>query len=200
MLKFSEYTKQPVVKQLNENVVQKGNILTVTFTYDMSMDVVEEYRKKVKSEDDKNLLVQFSGAVIAEKMIKYTLDQFMTVDNIPSDAFIDSAKEEGGPEVGETNSAAEEPKEEPAPTEPKKEETEKTDSAENAGTIIEDDSNKEGTEVKKEEEEEESNYLNLYTTMGQPVSTGFKLNSPTHKSPKNAKVGLYEGLTDKDLK
>lgn len=196
MLKFSEYSKLPVVKQLNENVVQKGNILTVTFTYDMSMDVVEEYRKKVKSEDDKNLLVQFSGAVIAEKMIKYALDNFLTVDNIPSNAFIDSAKDEvATPEVTQTDTAAEEPAETPA----------KEGGSE--GEVIAEEPVAE-TEIpqpdeaaaKKEEEEEESNYLNLYTTMGNPVSTGFKLQSPTHKSPKNAKVGLYEGLTDADLK
>lgn len=197
MLKFSDYTKQPVVKKLNENVVQKGNVLTVTFTYDMSLDVVEEYRKKVKSEDDKNLLVQFSGAVIAEKMIKYTLDQFMTVDNIPSDAFIDSAKEEG-PVVAETDSAAEEPKQETQPEEPKKEAEKPAEEPVAKSTEVDFDNGKE--EEVKQEEEEESNYLNLYTTMGNPVSTGFKLNSPTHKSPKNAKVGLYEGLTDADIK
>lgn len=198
MLKFSDYSKLPVVKQLNENVVQKGNILTVTFTYDLSMDVVEEYRKKVKSEDDKNLLVQFSGAVIAEKMIKYALDNFLTVDNIPSNAFIDSAKDEvTTPEVTQTDTAAETPAETPA-----------KEGGDGEGEVIAEEPVAE-TEIEQpqeepkkenEEEEEESNYLNLYTTMGNPVSTGFKIPITTQKSPKNAKVGLYEGLTDADLK
>lgn len=183
MLKFSDYTKRPVIKQLNENVVQKGNTLTVTFTYDISMDVIEEYRKKVKSENDQNLLVQFSGAIIAEKMIKYTLDQYLTVDNIPSDAFINTSHDEEGtaPEVTQSNTESEQPTTEAQPEEPKAEEPAKEETP------------------KKEEEEEESNYLNLYTTTGNQMSSGFKIPNITQKSKKDAKVGLYEGLTDKDI-
>jgi hypothetical protein len=184
MLKFSEYSKIPGIK-INENYVKvSGNIFTVTFTYDVPVALVEEYRQKVKNETGQNIIEPFGAQVVAEKMMKYTLDQFMNVDNIPVDAFINVAKTEteNTPEIAETDTTAEDQPAEPAATEVEASGTEKPDTME------------------AEEDEEESNYMNMYTVTGQPVSSGLRINPPTHKSPKNIKLGLHEGLTDKDLK
>lgn len=197
MLKFSDYSKIPGIK-INESVVKVDNIFKVTLTYDVPLTLVKDYIAKIKSETDKNPLEQFGAEHIAEQMMQYTLSQFMTIDNLPSSVIVgdSNATKEGDVNLEEEDNSEETPKEEPAATEPKEEE--KPEAAPAAEAPAE--TPVEGLETKKEEEEEESNYMNTYTTMGQPVNTGFKISPINQKSPKNNKVGLHESLTDGDLK
>lgn len=179
MQKFSQYSKIPGLK-INESVVKLGNEFKVNSTYIVPLELIKQFTDKVKEETKKNPFEFWSAAEIAEQMIKYTLDQFMKIENLPSEILVgdedSDSKKSDEVNVEDVNSSSEEKE--------KKPEVEVA---------------QEPAEAKKEEEEEESNYMNVYTTMGNPVSTGFKLNTLTQKSSADTKVGLHEGLTDNDI-
>lgn len=177
MLKFSEYSKIPGIK-INESVIKYGNNMKVNIVYNVPVQLLNEYLDKIK-ESGKNPSAFFTTEQIAEEMIKYTLDQYMKLENLPVEVIV------GEEEVKEETKEA--PKEEEAKEETK-EETKAPEIETEEVKIEEVDSAAEKKEG--EEEEEESDYMNKYTTMGREVSTGFKVNPITQKQAVANKVGL----------
>jgi hypothetical protein len=181
MLKFSEYSKIPGIK-INESVIKYGNNMKVNIVYNVPVQLLNEYVEKIKGAG-KNPAAFFTTEQIAEEMVKYTLDQFMKLENIPIEIIVGEQ-----PEVEEKKEEAPEEKKEEAPEEKSKEESK-------APEIEISEGDKEEVKVKevdsaKDEEEEENDYMNKYTSMGQEVSTGFKINPITQKQVLANKIGL----------
>ncbi len=170
MLKFSEYSKIPGIK-INESVVKYGDNMKVNIVYNVPVQLLSEYIEKIKA-TGKNPSAFLTTEQIAEEMVRYTLDQYMKLDNLPVEVVI------GEQEVAEEKKEATETEAPAIETDKEEVKVEEVDSASDAGK-------KEG-----EEEEEESDYMNKYTTMGQEVSTGFKINPISQKQALAAKVGL----------
>lgn len=174
MLKFSEYSKIPGIK-INESVIKYGNNMKVNIVYNVPVQLLNEYIEKIKA-SGKNPTAFFTTEQIAEEMIKYTLDQHMKLDNLPVEIIV------GEEEKAEEKEASSEEKKEETAAPPIETENKEEVKVEEVDTAAE---KKEG-----EEEEEENDYMNKYTSMGQEVSTGFKINPISQKQALAAKVGL----------
>jgi len=130
------------VKKVDESVAKVNDQFKVKTIYSIPTDTIKKYIEKVKAEEGKNPLEFWSAADIAEEMVKYILDEYLTIDNVPSSLVF-----------GDTKTQDEEEKE----AENVDVEVEETDEENQEEKTAEEDFNKDTEEqVQVEDEEEET--------------------------------------------
>jgi len=72
------------VKKVDESVAKINDQFKVKTIFSIPTDTIKKYIEKVKAEEGKNPLEFWSAADIAEEMVKYILDEYLTVDNVPA--------------------------------------------------------------------------------------------------------------------
>ena len=76
--------KRKVTRKTNEAVTKVNDEFKVKTVHTVPISMVKEYIDKVKRDVGKNPLEFWSASDIAEELIKYTLQQYMKIDNLPS--------------------------------------------------------------------------------------------------------------------
>jgi len=107
------------VKKVDEAVAKVNDEFKVKTVYSIPVDTIKKYIDKVKAEEGKNPLEFWSAADIAEEMVKYILDEYLTVDNVPASLVFgeNKTRDEEEKEVEETDVDVEETESEPETTE-----------------------------------------------------------------------------------
>jgi hypothetical protein len=98
------------VKKVDEAVAKVNDEFKVKTVYSIPVDTIKKYIDKVKAEEGKNPLEFWSAADISEEMVKYILDEYLTIDNIPSSLVFgeNKTRDEEEKDVEETNVDVEE--------------------------------------------------------------------------------------------
>lgn len=71
-------------KKINESAFKVGDDYKVKITFDIPINLIQEYIKKVQTETGKNALDNFSESELAEQMVHYVLKHNINIDQIPS--------------------------------------------------------------------------------------------------------------------
>ena len=133
--KFESYKKARRENKLNvrESVVMKvDSTFKVKPMVDVTQSLINSYVKKVKEETGKELRDFYSDMDLAEALVKYIMDNKMSIENIPSNALLgenaekaedDSTSSEYSEEEG-TEETEEEGQEEESEEESTEEESE----------------------------------------------------------------------------
>lgn len=90
--------KLKAVKDINkdytiqEAVSSEGKDFAVKAMYKVPKELIKEYIEKVKTEVGKNPLEFWGAQDMAEEVVKYILDQYLKIDNIPANLVFGDTK------------------------------------------------------------------------------------------------------------
>ena len=83
LTKFEQFKNKKNGTKLNEGVVKIGNSYVVS-DIEVPASLVNSYIKKVKDETGKNLREMFSDQDVVFRIIKYCVDNYLQIDNLPA--------------------------------------------------------------------------------------------------------------------
>lgn len=76
------------VKKIDEAVTEKNENFVVQAMFEVPKALIKEYIEKIKSEQGKNPLEFWGARGIAEEAVKYILNQYLKIDNLPASALM----------------------------------------------------------------------------------------------------------------
>lgn len=88
-VKFKDIKNKPEEK-INELVEPRDNEYDVTLTFTVPKTLINAYIKKVKDETNKDLRQTKSEAGLAEQMVSYLVQNYLTIENLPVDMTVSS--------------------------------------------------------------------------------------------------------------
>jgi hypothetical protein len=76
------------VNKINENSVKIGDNWEVTDTFSIPVSLVNAYAAKIKNETGQNLRDTSADAVTAERLVRYLIDNYLNIENLPTSIFL----------------------------------------------------------------------------------------------------------------
>jgi len=99
MKNLNDFKSIKTGKKLNETVILNGSDFDVRNAIKVPGSIVSGYMKKVKDESGQDLLNTHSKDQIAEMLVQYLADSFMTIENFPTSIVLGTAATQVQPQV-----------------------------------------------------------------------------------------------------
>ena len=87
LTKFDDFKNKKHGSKLNEGVIKIGNEYVLS-DVQIPVSLVNSYIKKIKDESGKNLREMMSDQDVAYRLVKYVIENYLQIDNLPSNVVL----------------------------------------------------------------------------------------------------------------
>lgn len=84
---FDDFKNKKHGSKLNEGVIKIGNEYVLS-DVQIPVSLVNSYIKKIKDESGKNLREMMSDQDVAYRLVKYVIENYLQIDNLPSNVVL----------------------------------------------------------------------------------------------------------------